>query len=182
MKGRMLLVASVVMSTCYRILYVPFISLIPMFMITFVTLTCMPSLVLHIPHAASVFITEPVLETPQVWMLSKNFLKSLMSVCHRKLNGQLFGQMGSPTFTARSCMMTIMMGWENGPGNIEINMAQVLMSFFGEPIDRDVAKTLGFRTTRALDAVSKGTDHHRSRQILKVLFDGLPRKLIVLHV
>ena len=55
--------------------------------------------------------------------------------------------------------------WSSQYRNIHASCAAVW-----EPIARDVAKN-----TWVQNVVSKGTDHHRSGQIMKVLFDALAR-------
>ena len=69
-----------------------------------------------------------------------------------------------------------------GPGHIELNMARLLLEFLWDPVCKDVAKRLGFKTPRALDVVKRGVDHHRSRQILGIVFEALWHELVVLFV
>ncbi len=69
-----------------------------------------------------------------------------------------------------------------GPGHIEINMARVLLEYLWYPVAANVAKALGFRTPRALEVVKKGTDHHRSKQIISVLLHSLASELLLPYV
>ena len=43
-----------------------------------------------------------------------------------------------------------------GPGHIELNMACLLLEYLWLPVIKDVAKSLGFGTSRALDLVRRG--------------------------
>ena len=65
-----------------------------------------------------------------------------------------------------------------GPGHIELNMTKTLLDYLWDPLGRDVAKALGFRTQRAQEAVHHGIDLHRNVQVLHVLLHGLALEMI----
>ena len=61
-------------------------------------------------------------------------------------------------------------------------MARLLLEYLWSPVIKDVAKSLGFRTPRALDVVRRGMDHHRSHHILTIVFEALSQELLNLFV
>ncbi len=69
-----------------------------------------------------------------------------------------------------------------GPGHIEMNAAKVLLQYLWVPLASEVAKHLGFRTPKAQDVFRKGTDHHRSREILNTFLHALSEELLVPYV
>ena len=66
-----------------------------------------------------------------------------------------------------------------GPGHFEINMVRCVFKLLWKVLLIDVAKLLNFSSPKALEACQKAFDHHKSWQILIILFFGTVDELLL---
>lgn len=69
-----------------------------------------------------------------------------------------------------------------GLGHIELNMAKKLLRFTWIPFMKDLSLKFGFRTPKAQEVFKKGTDHHRSREVLEIVLFALSKELLVPYI
>ena len=71
---------------------------------------------------------------------------------------------------------------EPGLGHYKIYMAKSCLKLLWEVVLCDLAKMVGYSSIKAQVACLNSTDHHKSLQILTILFYGTTYELLVYNV
>lgn len=69
-----------------------------------------------------------------------------------------------------------------GPGHIELNMGRNLLKFLWHPFLEELSGRFGFRTPKAKLVFQKGSDHHRTQELLSTCLIALAKELLVPYV
>ncbi|XP_062577384.1 uncharacterized protein LOC134239238 [Saccostrea cucullata] len=69
-----------------------------------------------------------------------------------------------------------------GLGHFEINMCKALIKLVWQALGVDLAKLLGYRSPKALQACLDGNDHHKAMQFLEILLLGTGDELLYPYV
>ncbi|XP_069134290.1 uncharacterized protein [Argopecten irradians] len=69
-----------------------------------------------------------------------------------------------------------------GLGHYEINLTKAFIKLTWDVVGEDLAKMLGFRTPKALNACKQANDHHKAWQMIEILLYGLGDELLLPYV
>ena len=69
-----------------------------------------------------------------------------------------------------------------GQGHFEINMTRAMFKLLWDPILKDVADLLNFKSPKAKEACRKAYDHHKAWQMLTILFFGTCDELLTTYI